>query len=120
MAIEYSRAVFSAESSCGGQSTLESGPVPQRGQQANARIGSTLLGRFTLMRLLGTGSNGDVYEVRDKNAPEATVALKLLRHASPHALYRFKREFRGLAEVTHPNLVALHELSLDEHHTFFT
>src|SRR5678815_1722897 len=46
--------------------------------------------------------------IRDRLQRE--VALKLLRQASGRDLYRFKREFRSLADIVHPNLVALHEM----------
>ena len=96
-----------------------SGGLDWRGS-ADARLGRQLAGRFELTGLLGIGSFGDVYEARDLHSPGAPIALKLLRHPSAHALYRFKREFRALAEVSHPNLVALHELFLDESDAFFT
>ncbi len=88
---------------------------------AELRLRSVLGDRFELIRLVGAGSFGDVYEARDHRHPHSTVALKLLRRHEPSALYRFKREFRDLADVSHPNLVALHELFLiDEYHAFFT
>ncbi len=48
------------------------------------------------------------------------VALKLLRQASGRDLYRFKREFRALAGIVHPNLVALHELHSVDGDWYFT
>src|SRR5207302_5179325 len=48
------------------------------------------------------------------------VALKLLRRASGRDLYRFKREFRALADIVHPNLVALHELHAAGGDWYFT
>ena len=71
------------------------------------------IGRFRLVRTLGAGSMGVVYEAEDLDH-ERRVALKALRHVSADMLYRLKREFRALAEIRHPNLVALHELVVGE------
>ena len=65
--------------------------------------------RFQLRRRIGSGAFGVVYEAFDP-VRNQVVAVKALRHATPEALYRFKREFRSLAEITHRNLVRLYEL----------
>jgi eukaryotic-like serine/threonine-protein kinase len=65
--------------------------------------------RFQIQRRLGAGGFGVVYEAFDRQTG-TVVALKILRRGDAPSLYRFKREFRALADVVHPNLVALYEL----------
>ncbi|RMH45236.1 MAG: hypothetical protein D6689_00385, partial [Deltaproteobacteria bacterium] len=75
--------------------------------------------RFAIEERIGTGATGVVYRARD-NERGRTVALKLLRRYDPLALYRFKQEFRALADVTHRNLVNLYELVNAGDEWFFT
>src|SRR5271163_3335958 len=65
--------------------------------------------RFRLISKIGEGGMGVVYEAFDEDRG-IPVALKTLRRVSPTALYLFKQEFRSIAGIAHPNLVALYEL----------
>jgi eukaryotic-like serine/threonine-protein kinase len=75
-------------------------------------------GRFEVTGTLGAGGAGVVYRAYDHQL-RRSVALKVLRHAVGRDLYRFKREFRSLADIVHPNLVALHELYANSDEWFF-
>jgi serine/threonine protein kinase len=75
--------------------------------------------RFEIRRRLGAGSFGIVYEGFDRER-SATVAIKWLSYVQPDTVHRFKNEFRSLAEISHPNLVQLHDLLAEGDRWFFT
>ena len=75
--------------------------------------------RFQIVRCLGYGGMGIVYEAIDRERG-GRVALKRLRDAHPECLLRFKREFRCLAGRQHPNWVQAFELIEEDGHWFIT
>jgi serine/threonine protein kinase len=62
--------------------------------------------RFSILRRMGAGAMGEVYEALDRKRDER-VALKRLSRTEPSLIYRFKQEFRPLSEIVHPNIVQL-------------
>jgi len=86
------------------------GKVARPTAQAESILHST---RFHVRRSLGAGAFGTVYEAYD-NARRSTIALKTLRLADPRRLYSLKQEFRKLADISHPNLVNLYELGVED------
>jgi eukaryotic-like serine/threonine-protein kinase len=88
-------------------------------------VDDTINGRFTgtdrfeVVRELGVGGMGVVYEVVDRQR-NATVALKTLKASSGLQLFRFKQEFRALTELNHPNLIQLYELFAEGDLWYFT
>ena len=72
--------------------------------------------RYTIIRLLGSGGMASVYQAWDETLGTA-VALKLIRvdATTPRTELRqledrFKRELKLARQVTHPNVVRIHDL----------
>ncbi|MGB2714372.1 MAG: protein kinase [Vicinamibacterales bacterium] len=78
--------------------------------------GQTFANRYTIIRLLGAGGMAAVYQAWDETLATA-VALKLIR-VDPMMLpddirqleERFKRELKLARQVTHPNVIRIHDL----------
>jgi serine/threonine protein kinase/tetratricopeptide (TPR) repeat protein len=78
--------------------------------------GQQFSSRYTIIRLLGTGGMASVYQAWDETLGTA-VALKLIRVDANTPLVelraledRFKRELKLARQVTHPNVVRIHDL----------
>jgi serine/threonine protein kinase len=73
--------------------------------------GSVLGARYEVLRLLGRGGMGAVYEARDRMLDE-TVALKVLRPelaADEELVRRFRSEIRLARKVAHANVARIYE-----------
>ncbi|MBL9014297.1 MAG: serine/threonine-protein kinase PknK, partial [Myxococcales bacterium] len=81
--------------------------------------GKAIVDRYQLKRRIGVGGMGVVYEAFDAER-RANVALKVMRSTDAAALYRFKKEFRVLADLHHKNVVSLHELVATSNRWFLT
>jgi predicted ATPase/serine/threonine protein kinase len=77
------------------------------------------LNRFDVVRQLGSGGMGVVYEAYDHEI-DSVVALKMLQTVDGDGIFQFKKEFRALADIQHPNLVRFGELLSDGGQWFFT
>jgi tRNA A-37 threonylcarbamoyl transferase component Bud32 len=76
----------------------------------------TRIGKFELVRPLGKGAMGEVFLAVDPLIGRH-VAIKTIRGAETEgteARDRFQREARAAGQLSHPNLVGIHEFGEDE------
>ncbi|MGA3228098.1 MAG: serine/threonine-protein kinase [Acidobacteriaceae bacterium] len=87
----------------------ESGPA-----QSRAQIPASI-GRYRILRLLGEGGMGAVYEA-EQDLPRRLVALKVIRAAwaGPELIRRFEQESQALARLHHPGIAQIYEAGAAE------
>ena len=80
------------------------------------------IGEFRIIREIGRGGMGVVYEAEQVTMGRQ-VALKVLARGAgldPKALERFKREIRATAKVSHPNIVRIFSVGEWEGRPYYT
>ena len=83
-------------------------------------IGTRLSGRYELDSKLGSGGMSTVYLARDATL-ERWVAVKILHREisdQPDQIERFRREARTVAQLSHPNVVAVIDAGEDGGHPY--
>jgi len=77
--------------------------------------GATVLGRYVVLRTLGSGAMGTVYLAYDPEL-DRKIALKLLQGSnSPRRAQALLGEAQAMAKLSHPNVVAVHDVGEHEH-----
>ena len=75
----------------------------------------THLGPYEIVAPLGAGGMGEVYRAKDIRL-KREVAIKVLPERlakDPEALNRFEREAQAVAALSHPNILAIHDVGTD-------
>jgi DNA-binding response OmpR family regulator len=92
--------------------TVSTGAKPADTKHDAIPVGTVLSERYEIVRVIGRGGMGVVYEARDRQLAE-TVALKVLNPSlldgDPGTLERFKSEIRLARRITHENVVRSHD-----------
>jgi serine/threonine protein kinase len=99
---------------------LEASALPRAAEgEAGYRLGPAVqrLGHFELVRLIGRGGAGRVYEARNLKS-DRTVALKVLDfhplESSAAALQRLGQEARVASSIVHEQIVRVHDMGVVE------
>lgn len=89
--------------------------------EANLMTAISILNkRYQLEERLGSGGMAVVHRARDLML-ERTVAIKVLREdysQDPAFRERFRQEAKAAANLSHPNIVTVHDFGLDQGHIF--
>jgi len=68
------------------------------------------IGRYRIMKLLGQGGMGVVYQAEDELLKRYVAIKILLQTQTPGQIERFKKEAQATAKLNHPNIVALYDI----------
>ena len=99
-------------------SSLARGSHPQETATRGESDAPLRVGRYVIVRRLGAGGMGVVYAARDPEL-DRTVAVKLLRGAGGAPIQeRLKREAQAMAQLAHPNVVAVHDVGTHDDRIF--
>ncbi len=79
-------------------------------------VGQYFQGKYEILRLLGVGGMGRVYQARHREL-ETLVAIKIMAgnlSKDREAVERFKREAKAMARVQHPNAVRILDYGVEQ------
>ncbi|MCG8700474.1 MAG: serine/threonine protein kinase, partial [Bacteroidales bacterium] len=101
----------------GNYDTLDNAPTMDGGDHE----GKLLANRYRVLRKLGEGGMGMVYLAADTELGDNQVAIKFIPPmlaGNARSIKNLKREALTSMQLSHPNIVRLHDLHTDGHQKF--
>jgi tetratricopeptide (TPR) repeat protein/tRNA A-37 threonylcarbamoyl transferase component Bud32/TolB-like protein len=84
--------------------------IPTKGNSVSGLVGSKL-GRYEVVGIIGAGGMGEVYRARDTELGR-DVAIKVISDQvaqKKRTIERFEREAKIVAQLSHPNILDIHD-----------
>ncbi len=89
-------------------------PLEDAPSDEDPLVGQLLDGNYEVVRVIGEGGMGRVYEARHTRLQTKRFAVKLLHHdlaREPEVVTRFQREAEAASVLTHPNVVGVYDVN---------
>ena len=89
-------------------------PLTDAPDDEDPLVGHLLDGSYEVLRVIGEGGMGRVYEARHTRLHTKRFAVKLLHHElarQPEVVTRFQREAEAASVLTHPNVVGVYDVN---------
>ncbi|MDO5036880.1 MAG: Stk1 family PASTA domain-containing Ser/Thr kinase [Tissierellia bacterium] len=78
-------------------------------------IGNILADRYEILKKIGTGGMGDVFQAHDRRL-DRIVAIKTLKteyNDDENFIRKFRRESLAAASISHPNIVSIYDVGVE-------
>lgn len=79
-------------------------------------IGTVLADRYEILKQIGKGGMGEVYQAHDRRL-DRIVAIKVLKteyNDDENFIRKFRRESLAAASISHPNIVSIYDVGMEE------
>lgn len=89
-------------------------PLEDAPDDEDPMIGAVLGGSYEVIRMVGEGGMGRVYEARHQRLPTKRFAVKMLHPdmaRQPEVVTRFQREAEASSVLSHPHIVDVYDVS---------
>jgi tRNA A-37 threonylcarbamoyl transferase component Bud32 len=89
-------------------------PLEDAPAEDDPLVGATLGDSYAVVRVIGEGGMGRVYEARHRRLATKRYAIKVLHHEmarQPDFVARFQREAEAASALSHPNVVTVHDVN---------